>query len=328
MINRRTMTHCLGAALLPPMTVARAQPSSAAWPQRPIRLLVGSSPGGTPDVVNRQLAERLGAELGQTVVVENKPSAGGVVALQALKSSAPDGYTVAGVFWGQLSVMPSLMPKLPYDTTRDFATVGTWASGPQVLVAGPSVPEVGTMADLLADARRRPGALQYASPGVGSPGHIFMELLKATAKLDLPHVPFRGGGAMLGVVRGDVPLLMAGAGDVMPGIREGKLRALAVCAERRLLALPAVPTMAEVGLQGLDRLVWHGLLAPLGTPAPVIERLHRALVAVCGQADFVKSHEALGRVVSVTTPEQMREMVRAEIPLWAEVIQRAGITLQ
>jgi tripartite-type tricarboxylate transporter receptor subunit TctC len=328
MFDRRKMNCLAGAALVSMLPGARAQPSPKAWPDRPIRLLLGQSPGGTPDVVNRQLAERLGAELGQTMFVENRPSAGGVVALQALKASAPDGYTLAGVFWAQLSVMPSLMPNLPYDTVRDFTPIGTWLSGPQVLVAGPSAPGITTMAELLIEARRKPGAMQYASPGVASPGHIFMEQLNASAAVDLRHVPFSGSGAVLGNLRGDVPVLMAGVGDVLPHVKDGKLRALAVCADRRLAALPGVPTMAECGIVGLDRPVWHGLIAPSGTPTAVVERIHAALVSVAAQPAFVQSHEALGRVVSVSTPERMREIVRSEIPVWADLVRRAGITLQ
>lgn len=297
------------------------------WPTRPVRLLVGSTVGGPPDVINRRLAERLSVELGQSVVVENRPSAGGVVALQALKASPPDGHVLAGVFWAQMSVTPSLLPSLPYNPLLDFTHVGIWVAGPQMLVAGAGT-RFATLDDVLVAARREPGRLQYGTPGIGSPGHVFMALLEANAGVDLQNVPYRGPGAIQGVLRGEVPLLMTGVSETLPFVRDGRMRPIALCAPSRLPLLPGVPTMAEAGVAGLDALVWHGLVGPRGLPAPVVDRLQRALRAAVADEAFRRPHEEVGRIVAVGSPRAMAETIERETPVWARIVKRAGITAE
>lgn len=317
--------HFLSLLCAPALPAVLARP---AWAQAtPLRLLVGSVPGGTPDVLNRDLAQLLAQELDRPIVVENRPSAGGVLALSELRRSAPDGNTIAAVFWAQLSVTPGLMPTLPYHPLEDFDFLGTWISGPQVLFARADAP-FRSPAELIAHARRSTPPLQFGSPGSVSPGHIFGELFKQVAQVPLQHVPYRGAAAVAGILRGDVPLLVDGVSQALPHVQAGTLRPLVAFSSRAVPALPQVPTSAELGLPGLDRPVWHGFLAPKGMPSTFTERFNAALRTAAQSPAFRRTQESLGRVMALTTPQQMRDMVAREIPEWAEVVRHAGITLQ
>ena len=320
MHRRRFLSSLCLPALPAVVSPARAQGT-------PLRLLVGSTAGGIPDVLNRELAQALAVALERPVVVENKPSAGGVLALSELKRSVPDGNTVAAVFWAQLSVTPGLMPALPYRPLEDFEFMGTWISGPQVLVARADAP-YRSIAELVDQARRSEPPLQFASPGMVSPGHVFGELFKQVTQVPLQHVPYRGAAAVTGVLRGDVSLLVTGVEQVLPHVQAGVLRPLAVFSNRQVPALPEVPTSAALGLVGLDRPVWHGFLAPKGTPTAFVERFGAALRSVVETPAFRRAHEAVGRVIDLTTPAQMRDRVAREMPEWAEIVRKAGITMQ
>lgn len=294
------------------------------YPSRPVRFLMGVAAGSVPDVIIRQIAEPLSPLLGQPVVVENRPSAGGIIALEALRSSPPDGHTLSLVHSGQMSVAPSLFAKLPYDPARDFAHVGILFRGVQVLVAHPSV-QARTLGELITLARSRPGTLRYGSPATGSPNHLSMELLNEAAGIGLQHIPYRGPAALLAVLSGEVELMLEGLEPLLPHLREGRLKPLAVGGTRRLAALPELPTFAEQGVQGIGS-SWLGVVAPPGTPDGIIERLNRDLATVMRSDAIRQSFAVSGREIEPGTPAAMRATIAAEIPQWREVVRRAGIT--
>lgn len=324
-MNRRDLMRLTATTVLPALTWRHARADNSG---RALRMIVGSAPGATADVLNRHLAERLASHLGRPVVIENKPAAGGVVGLQELRRAAPDGQTIASVFWAQLSVTPSLMPQLPYRPLEDFEMLGTWVHGAQVLVSSPAS-GLSTLEDVVARARRDPTALQYGSPGNVSPGHLLMELWKADHGVAVQHVPYRGGpSGIQGLLSGDVPLLADGMQQVLPHVKAGRMRPLAVFPAQRSPALPEVRTFGEAGYRGLDHRIWHGFVAPRGTPPAFVDAFGAALRASVADPEVQRWHAGFGRTLEVTTPAQMRAMVGAEIPVWADLVRRAGISLQ
>jgi tripartite-type tricarboxylate transporter receptor subunit TctC len=316
-MNRRLF--CI-AGLAP--ALLRAQ---AVWPKaRPIRLLVGQPAGYSPDIATRQLAQALGAELQQTVVVENKPGGGGALMMRELRSAAPDGYTLASVFWNQMTVAPSLVRQIDYDPAEDFAHVGIWSTGPQLLVANPAS-GIRSMADLVARARAARPPMNWASHGNGSPGHVFMSLLLDKAGLAMNHVPFPGSQAVTAVVAGDVPVAITGVFDGSAMVRSGQLVPLAVTGAHRLKLMPGVPTLTEAGHPGVEYGVWAGLIAPKGTPPDIVDRLNAALRAAAAQPTLREQREAAGSVVQVSSAAEMQRRVREELPFWRGVVRKAGI---
>lgn len=294
-----------------------------AFPSRPIKVVAGVGAGSSPDGVLRQVAERLGAALSQPVIVENRPGANGVLALEALKSSTPDGYTIAMVAFSQMSVNPSLIANLPHDPVRDFAHIGIFWRGPQLLAAGAGVP-ASSLHELVALAKTQPGRLRYGSPGNGSPGHVFMEQMKLASGIDVQHIPYKGPAAVVAGVGGEVELLMEGVSPQLPHVRAGKLKPLAVTGSQRLGVLPDVPTFEELGIKGIGT-VWLGFVAPRGTPPEIVQRLNQELKRAVESQEFRSASEGFGRLVTPGTPEEMVATIRDEIPRWREVVQRAGI---
>ncbi len=318
MKRRQVVQTVLGAALWPARVYAQDQ--------RPIRLLVASPPGAVPDIANRELGRRLQAELGQTVVVENKPGGGGAVMVAELKRAAPDGHTLAAAVLTTLSVTPSLFRPQPYHPIDDFSHVGIWCHGYFVLAVAAASPWK-TVADVLVAARASQVPLHFGSASVGSPGHLFMSQWSHAAGVALNHVPFKGSSdVVLSGVRGDVSMISDGTQLVLPQVAAGKLRALAVFAPQRLPALPDTPTMAEAGFAGMDHAVWHGMVAPAALPASVSSRLQAAVERVTQQPDFQRWNEEAGRFVAWRSGEQMRSQVAREFAFWAREIQRAGIS--
>lgn len=318
-MKRRELVLAAAAAALGPAR-ARAQDL------RPIRLLVPTVPGAVPDIANRELARRLQAELGQTVVVENKPGGGGSVMVSELKRAAPDGHTLAAGFLSTLSVTPSLFKPQPFHPVDDLSHLGIWCHGYFVL-AVPAGSPWKAIADVLAAARAAPGQVQFGTAGMATPGHLFVTQWAHAAGVQLSHVPFKGSAdVVFSGVRGDVPLVTDGTQLVLPQVAAGKLRPLAVFAPRRLAVLPEVPTLAEAGFAGIDHPVWHGLFAPAGLPAAASTRLQSALQTVAQQSDFQRWNEEAGRWVAWRSGEQMRAQVAREFAFWAREIQRAGIS--
>lgn len=294
-----------------------------AFPSRPIKVVAGVGAGSSPDGVLRQVADKLSAALAQPVIVENRPGANGILALEAVKSSVPDGYTIAMVAFPQMSVNPSLIANLPHDPVLDFAHIGIFWRGPQLVVISAGMP-ASSLNDLIASAKARPGQLRYGSPGNGSPGHIFMEQLKLAAGIDVQHIPYKGPAAVVAGLSGEVELLMEGVSPQLPHIRAGKLKPLAVTGTQRLGVLPDVPTFDELGIKGIGT-VWLGFVAPRGTPAEIVARLNQELKRAVESPEFRSASEGFGRLVTPGTPEEMTATIRDEIPRWREVVQRAGI---
>ena len=294
------------------------------YPVRPIRMLVTSPPGGANDTQARVLGAKLAERLGQTVVIDNRAGASGMIAAEIVAKSAPDGHTLLAGTNSTFSVNPSLFPKVPYDTLRDFAPVVVTVMTPHVLLVHPSLP-VQSVQALIALAKAQPGRLNYASSGNGSAFHLGMELLKTAAGVDIVHVPFKGSAlsanAMIG---GEVQMMLVGLPTGMPLAKSGRARALAVATPARSALAPELPTIAEAGVPGFGYQSWFGMVAPAGTPRPVIARLHEEFDRLLRQAEIRERLAALGYEVIATTPREMAEKIRADTQTWAKVIRDSG----
>jgi tripartite-type tricarboxylate transporter receptor subunit TctC len=312
-----------GLAALGALGGTRAAHAQAWTPQRPLRIIAGAA-GAILDVAARQIADRIAGPLGQAVIVENKAGAGGVVAMEAAAHSAPDGHTLAITTFVEMTVNPWLYERLPYDPVRDFAPVTVLYTGPQLLVANPSFAPR-TVAGLVQEARKNPGHIMYGSSGVARPPHIFMEKFKLSAGIDLPHVPYRGGPPLLqALVAGEIPLAMEGTSATLPLVQAGRLRAIAVTGDKRLAALPDVPTFAEAGIAGIG-LAWVGIVAPTGTPVAAVARLQREIATALHSPDIQAAYELAGRTPIGNTPEDFANWIRRDLAEWREVVRRSGI---
>jgi tripartite-type tricarboxylate transporter receptor subunit TctC len=297
--------------------------AQADYPNRPIRIVVPFSPGGAVDGPTRVVAQELGKRLKQQVIVENKPGAGATIGSGEVAKSAPDGYTL--LLASQTNaISASLYPKLPFAPIDDFVGISLLGREPGVLVVHPATPYK-SIADIIAAAKAKPGELNYASSGNGSGQHLFMAQFASMAGIKLTHVPYRGSGqATTDLLAGTVPMAIPGTAGMMGHIKAGKLRPLATSGSVRAAQLPDVPTLAESGLAGYSAYVWMGLLAPKGTPAAVVERLHRELKLVMALPE-VKSHFAdAGIEIVAGTPAEMDSFFREERDHWAKVVRDSG----
>jgi tripartite-type tricarboxylate transporter receptor subunit TctC len=281
-------------------------------------------PGGGTDILGRLIAERLAAALGQPVVLEHRGGAGGNVGAEAAAKSAPDGYTMV-LAAPSLAISRSLYRKLNYDAVKDLAPVGLVATVPNVLVTHPSVPAA-TLAEFIAYARARPGQLNFGSGGSGTSNHLAGELFNLVAGVRLVHVPYKGVNLAMNDVLGEqVQLVVIGIPAAAPHIKAGKLRALAVIAPKRSVALPDVPTVAEAGLPGYDVTTWYGVLVPAGTPRPIVVRLNAELVRAMRSDDLQERLAAMATDPATGTPEEFGELLQQEIAKWAKVVREAGL---
>ncbi|MGH8623053.1 MAG: Bug family tripartite tricarboxylate transporter substrate binding protein [Burkholderiales bacterium] len=297
------------------------------YPNRPIRLVVASSPGGASDILARLLAQKLGEELGQQVVVDNRGGASGVIGTDIVAKAAPDGYTLL-IIQPSLTINPSMVRKLPYDAVRDFAPVSCVVDAVQVMTVNPGV-AAGSVKDLIALAKSKPGQLTFGSPGIGSSPHMTAELFKQTTGVDMPQVVFKGSGmAFISLISGEITAAVSTALSAMPHVKSGRLRPLAVTASKRIPILPEVPTFVESGLPTFVVTQWFGILAPAGTPRPVVDRLYQALTRGASSPDFLERMTAQGVEVVNRRPEEFAKLIRTEIAQWARVIKAAGITPQ
>jgi tripartite-type tricarboxylate transporter receptor subunit TctC len=298
------------------------------WPQRGVRILVPFAAGGNTDLVARMTAARLQALLGQSVTVENRTGAGGAIALETLAKAPPDGYTLAMSSTGPHVVLPSLMPKIPYDTLKDFEPISNVSRNALVLVVHPSVP-VNTLAELVALAKREPGKLEFGSGGPGSTTHLAGEMLSAMAGIKLVHVPFRGGApAMSATVAGEVKLSFNNMADALPQMKAGKVRAIAVTSVRRQMQLPELPTMIEAGLAGYEAGPWNGLVAPRGTPPAVVAKLASTVRAIVAEPEFRAKLIEVGSEPIGDTPDEFRAYIAQELARWSKVVRESGAKLE
>lgn len=300
---------------------AFAQP----WPARPIRMVVPFPPGSSPDLIARILTEKLAAALGQPVVVENRPGAGGNIGTGMVARATPDGYTLLFTINGPLVTAPTLSRNLNYDPFRQLAPVTLVATSPNVLVVDARLP-AHNLREFVALARARAGELNYGSPGNGSASHLAMEQLKAMAGVDLQHVPYPGFPQITtAMVGGQVQAAFMVPAIAMPQVNAGKLRVLAVTTTGRTAVLPSVPTVAESGYPGFEAISWQAVLAPAGTPQAVIDRLYRELVAIIGSADVRDKMRAQYFVPAGTAPASLRQTMASEKARWDKVIRAAGV---
>jgi len=309
----------LGLALRSP--TVRAQ----AWPTRPLRLVVPFTPGGSTDILARALGQALAESLGQPVVIENKPGAGGAIGAEAVARAQPDGYTLLMGHIGTLAVNPSLYPKLGYRPLEDFATVALVADVPNVLAVFPGLP-VKSVAELVALARAKPGALGYASGGAGSAAHLAGASFALATRTELLHVPYRGTApALTDLIGGQVAMTMTGLPPLQPHLKSGALRALGVAARARLPQLPELPTVAEAGVAGFEATQWYGVVVPARTPRPIVEMLAAQVLKALDGPALRRRLEDEGAAPNALGPEPFRALIRAEIERWAKVVKEADI---
>jgi tripartite-type tricarboxylate transporter receptor subunit TctC len=296
-----------------------------AWPTKPIRLMVPFPPGGSTDIVARIVAQKLGERLGQPLVIENRGGGGGTIGMAATARTAPDGYNLAVASTSTHVVAPGVYPKLEYDPVKDFAPIGLMAVSPYLLVVNPGVPAK-SLKELVDLAKSKPGKLNYASAGVGSTTHLAMEMLKNVSGTYMLHIPYNGNGpAGTAVVAGQVEILFGSLPALLPHAKSGRVRALVVGTPKRSPSLPDVPTVAESGYPGFDASLWLALVAPAGTPQPIVERMNKEIAAVIAAADTREALDKAGAEPLTGSPADLAAMIRDGIPKYAKVIKAAGV---
>lgn len=304
--------------LLWPMSAA-AQP----YPEKPVRIIVAQAAGGASDLLIRMLAQKLTENLGQQFVIDNRPGAGANIGAEIAAKAAADGYTLFMVS-APHAVAPSLYKKLGYDLMRDFVPITLFGSEPLCVVVHPSLPAK-SVREFVIFLKARPGQVSYGSTGNGAVNHLATELFKSVAGVDMVHVPYKGSAfAIPDVISGRIQVLFANLSPLLPHIRAGKLRPLAVTATRRTRTLPAVPTIAESGYAGYEAVNWFGMVAPARTPDDIIRKLNAAAVQIVNLRDVREYYESRGAEPMTTTPEEMRAFLRSEIEKWAEVVRISG----
>jgi tripartite-type tricarboxylate transporter receptor subunit TctC len=298
--------------------------TAQAWPDRPIKFVVAAPAGSSIDVLARAIGDKLKDKLGQPVVVDNRPAAGGTAATDLVAKSAPDGYTMLMSFNGPLAFAPYLYSQLPYNPQKDLAPIVITSSQPNVLAVTASLP-VRSVRELVDYAKTNPGKLSYASVGNGSSSHLTMELLKATAGIDIVHIPFNGSPpAVTATVQGETQLMFAVMQPLQAQIQAGKLRALAVTTGKRFPLLPELPTIAEVGYPGFEALAWNGVLVATGTPRAIVEQLNAEINAILKDQSVKSALNAQGFELIGGAPEDFAQLIRSESDKWAPVIKRTG----
>ena len=316
---RKLFCSVIAAAFLAP-AVAGAQ----AYPAKPLRLIIPFGPGGTNDILGRLVALRLGEALGQQIIPDNRGGAGGSIGMEVAAKSPPDGYTIAIGHIGTLAVNKTLYSRLGYDPVKSFDHITMISKLPNLMAVNPTVPAK-SVKEYIALAKARPGKLTYGSGGTGGAGHLATEYLKLMTKTEMVHVPYRSTGlAVIDTVAGQTDMVFAGVPAIVPHTRTGRLRALGLSGTVRLKILPDVPTVAE-GVPGYEATQWYGIVAPAGTPKPVLNTLHAGLVKVVNHPAFRESLAADGAEPVTTSPEEFTAFIRKEISRWAPVIQKAGL---
>jgi tripartite-type tricarboxylate transporter receptor subunit TctC len=299
--------------------------AQGSYPDRPLRWIIPYASGGGTDVIARPIALKLGEVLGRPIVYENRAGGGGLIAGEYVAKAAPDGYTLLVGSGNTHTFATLLYSKVPYDPVKDFAPITNFVNVPNVLVAHPSFPPR-TIKELIAYGKANPGKINWASSGNGSGGHLALVTLAQQAGIKVLHVPFKGAGpAVTAMLGGETDLLFANSGVFMSHIQAGKLRPLAVCAMTRLPLFPDVPTLHESGFANFESSTYYGLLAPAGTPRPIIDKLHAELVKIIRSSESVERLASVGAMPVANTPEQFAEALRLDVAKWAKVIKEHGI---
>ena len=326
--RRRAWLLATGLAFAAAATLGHAGLAKAeTWPSRPIQLLIPYPPGGSADLLARPVAARLQERLGQPVVLDYRPGAGGTIATQMLARAKPDGNTLIMVLAAH-AINASLYPKLPYDTRKDFAPVSLVANLPMIL-AGSSSLRANTVPELIAEAKASPGKLTFASAGNGNTGHLAGELFDSVTGIKMTHVPYKGSAQVVtAMLSGEVQLTFDSISTTLPHVRAGKVRALAVTGAKRAAIAPDVPTLAEAGVPGINITGWYAVLAPAGTPAPVVDRLSREIATVLKEPELKANLASNGYEPVGSTPDALRTHIDAEITRWSKVVKDSGAQVQ
>jgi tripartite-type tricarboxylate transporter receptor subunit TctC len=325
----RMLSAAAAATLLAASTAAGAQkPASAAvYPSKPVRMIVPFAPGGGTDIIGRLVAQELGQTWGQTVVVDNRGGAGGTLGTHLAVKSTPDGYTMVLCSLG-LSYAPALYSKLPFDPVKDLAPISLVATQPFVYVVIPSL-GVKSMKELIALAKAKPGEIRYGSGGAGGSSHLGTELLRTMTGIEIVHVPYKGTGpALTAMLSGEIQMQLIGISSVVPHMKSGRMRALAVSGAKRSAAAPELPTVAESGVPGYAFDVWYGMLFPAGTPRAMVVKVNAGINRALSSPALAQRFAAVGVEPAGTTPEAFAQMIRSEIAKWRKVVQAAHIRIE
>ena len=319
---RKLLYAALCAAVLPVIAYAQT------YPTKPVRFIVPFPPGGGNDTIARLVAQKLSAALGQQVIVDNRPGAGGTIGAEAAARSPGDGYTMflAGV--ATHGINPNMRKKMPYDALKDFEAVSLIASAPLLVVVHPSLP-VKNVKDLIAVAKAKPGQINYASNGPGSSSHLAVELFDMMAGVKLTHIPYKGlAPALTDLLSGEISVMFSSAVAALPQVKSGRLRAIAMTGAKRSAAIPNVPTVAESGVPGYETGSWYGVVVPAGTPRAAIDRLSREIQTIVKSPDFTAKLNEEAVIPVGSTPEAFDKHIRSELARWAKVIKAAKIALE
>ena len=321
MTSRRLVLQGLSATALVPFSA-----KSQTFPSKPIRFVMPYAPGGSSEILARPIAQELSRTLGQSVFVDFKPGGGTTIGADFVAKSAPDGHTLVMMLSAH-AINATLMPKLPYDTVKDFAPITIAATLPLVVVV-PAQSPIKTFQDLIATARAQPGKLTFASAGPGNTSHLSVEYLKSRLGLDMIHVPYKGSGpAIIGLLGGEVNFMFDSLSSSLPQIKAGKFRALAMASARRSRILPDVPTVIESGVADFDVSVWYSILAAANTPPQIVQRLHSEFVRVLRTPDVKEKIESYGYDIVGSSPSEADAFIRSEIVRWAKVVRDSGVTV-
>ncbi len=321
----RARAHAFAGALVLALSPISALAQADAYPARPVRMIVGFTPGSATDVVARMFAQKFTEAWGTTVAIDNVPGVGGAVGVQRLSKAAPDGYTLNFCGNGALTILPTLQNKPLYDVHKDIAPIGMVLAMPSILAVNNDIP-VKTVQEFIAYAKNPSRKLSYASPGSGTPQHIAGELLKGLAGIDMAHVPYKGA-VFTDVIGGRVAMTIQNTGAILPVVRDGRLRGLAVTSLKRSPNIPDLPSIAESGYPGFEAVSWFALLAPTGTPAPIMNKVYQESQKVIANADMRGRFAQLGLDISGKTADEVTSIIRADIEKWAKVIKDAGISM-
>ena len=318
----------IAAAIASPAAGAQSAPAATNYPTKPIRLVITYPPGGNTDLVGRAVAQKLTEAWGQQVVVDNRGGAGGVLGTLIAKQAAADGYTLLLGTSAGMVLNPLLMNKIPYDPYQDFAPVSLVIVLPQLLAVHPGL-AARNIREFIALAKAKPGQLNFGSSGVGTPNHLGGEMLKAMAGINIVHVPYKGGAASIAdLIGGQVQLVISSAPSVVPHVRSGRLRALAIGSAKRSPALPEVPTVAESGLPGYEYTTWYGIFAPAKTPEAIVKKMNAEIVRMLADPQMTQRFQSQGGDPASSTPAQLTAYMREEMARWTRVIKTAGIRIE